>query len=216
MWTEAAARWWWTAVAAIMTAASAGTMIMDTMRAVLVVAARPVAQWRTAAVAGERMAAGANGDPHELFKMNRTDKNMKFSNQLTRCSHLSIIALWACVCSIVPASLQAADPKDSPKKPAAAQQCFASSDEAIKALQAATECKDSAALCAIFGPEFHELSTGDKVQDGNNAKRFAAAIAQSCNPVKEGEDKITLELGTNEWPMPIPLVKTNGQWRFDT
>ena len=68
----------------------------------------------------------------------------------------------------------------------------------------------------IFGPEVHELLTGDKVQDANNAQRFAAAMAQSCNPVKEGDDKITLEVGTNNWPMPIPLVKANGQWHFDT
>src|SRR6202034_3261064 len=39
---------------------------------------------------------------------------------------------------------------------------------------------------------------------------------QSCHPIKDGEDKITLELGTNDWPMPIPLVKANGQWHFDT
>jgi hypothetical protein len=41
-------------------------------------------------------------------------------------------------------------------------------------------------------------------------------MAQGCNPVKEGEDKITLEVGTNNWPMPIPLVKADGQWHFDT
>ncbi len=34
--------------------------------------------------------------------------------------------------------------------------------------------------------------------------------------MKEGEDKITLEVGTNNWPMPIPLAKTDGQWHFDT
>jgi len=54
------------------------------------------------------------------------------------------------------------------------------------------------------------------VQDANNAQRFATALAQGCNPVKEGEDKITFEVGTNNWPMAIPLVKANGQWHFDT
>ena len=41
-------------------------------------------------------------------------------------------------------------------------------------------------------------------------------MAQGCEPVKDGEDKITLEVGTNNWPMPIPLVKADGQWHFDT
>jgi len=35
---------------------------------------------------------------------------------------------------------------------------------------------------------YQELSTGDKVQDANNAQRFGRSHAQSCNPVKEGED----------------------------
>jgi hypothetical protein len=34
--------------------------------------------------------------------------------------------------------------------------------------------------------------------------------------VKEGDDTITLEVGTNNWPYPIPLVQGNGQWHFDT
>jgi hypothetical protein len=63
---------------------------------------------------------------------------------------------------------------------------FASPDEAIKALQAAAEAKDKAALREIFGPEFHELSTGDEVQDANNAQRFATAMAQGCKACERG------------------------------
>ncbi len=54
------------------------------------------------------------------------------------------------------------------------------------------------------------------MQDANNAQKFATALALGCQPVNEGEDKITLEVGTNNWPMPIPLVKASGQWHFDT
>jgi hypothetical protein len=54
------------------------------------------------------------------------------------------------------------------------------------------------------------------VQDANNAQRFAAAMAQRCTPVKEGDDKIILEVGRNSWPYPIPLVKAGGLWHFDT
>ena len=68
----------------------------------------------------------------------------------------------------------------------------------------------------IFGPEFQDMLTGDKVQDANNAQRFAAALAEGCNLVKDGDDKVTLEVGTNNWPLPIPLVKADGQWHFDT
>jgi len=127
---------------------------------------------------------------------------------MTRFTKFLTIALLAGTAGFFPGNLHA---KNS-------QLTFASPDEAIKALRAAAEAKDKKALRKIFGPEVDTLMTGDAVQDANNAKRFAAAMAEACNPVKEGEDKITLEVGTNEWPMPIPLVKTDadGRWHFDT
>jgi hypothetical protein len=141
---------------------------------------------------------------------------MKLSNQSKCFSTLSTIVLSWGACGILLAGLHAAEPQEAPQKPLAAQQLFASPDEAVKALQAAAEAKDKAALTAIFGPEYKELSTGDEVQDANNAQKFATAMSQGCHPVQEGEDKITLEVGTNNWPMPIPLVKADGQWHFDT
>jgi DUF2950 family protein len=134
---------------------------------------------------------------------------MKLSNQFKRFTSLLIITLFMSACDILSTDLHAAEPNE-------AQRLFATPDEAVKALQVATEANDTAALQEIFGPVFQELSTGDKVQDANNAQRFATAMAQGSNLVKDGEDKIILEVGTNNWPMPVPLVKTNGQWYFDT
>ena len=136
---------------------------------------------------------------------------MKSYNQMTRFASLVTIALSVGAWGILSSDIHAAD-----SKPAVAQQSFASPEEAIKALQAATAAKDKAALDEIFGPEIHELLTGDEVQDANTAQKFAAAMALSCKPVNEADNKITLEIGTNDWPMPIPLVKTDGQWHFDT
>jgi hypothetical protein len=71
-------------------------------------------------------------------------------------------------------------------------------------------------LREIFGPEFDKAITGDKVQDANNAQKFASVLARGCQPVKNGEEKVTFEIGTNNYPMAIPLVKADGQWHFDT
>jgi hypothetical protein len=139
---------------------------------------------------------------------------MRCSTRLTNFARLLTIALLAGAGVILPASLYAAEPE--PQPPAVAQRLFASPDEAVKALQSAVESQDKAALNEIFGPEIHELLTGDPVQDANNSKAFASAMAESCNPIKEGDDKITFEIGTNNWPMPIPLVRADGKWRFDT
>jgi hypothetical protein len=141
---------------------------------------------------------------------------MKLPNQLTRFSSLLTIALSACAWSMLSSDLHAADQKEAPQKPVVPQRLFASPDEAAKALQTAAEAKDKAALRAIFGPEFDKVITGDEVQDANNAQRFAILLGQGCQPVKEGEDKITFEIGTNNYPMAVPLVKADGQWHFDT
>jgi Protein of unknown function (DUF2950) len=141
---------------------------------------------------------------------------MNFSNQLPRFASLLTIALFAGAWGVLSANLYAAEQKETQQKPGVGQRSFASPDEALTALQAAAGAKDNATLREIFGPEFQELLTGDEAQDANNARRFAKALAQGCKPVKEGEDKITFEVGTNNWPMPIPLVKADGQWHFDT
>lgn len=147
---------------------------------------------------------------------NRPNEPMKFSNQVTGFAGLLTIALLAGAWGILPADLHAVESNEAQQKPTVVQRSFASPDEAVKALKAATEAKDKAALNEIFGPEVQELLTGDEVQDVNNAQRFATAIAQGCTFVKAGEDKIVLEIGVKNWPMPIPLVKANGQWHFDT
>src|ERR1700726_4867673 len=103
---------------------------------------------------------------------------MKISNQLTGFARLWKIAVLAGAWGALSADLQAAEPKEAPNKPVVAQRLFASPDEAVKALQMAAEAKDHAAMRELFGSELDELLTGDKVQDANNARRFAAVLAQ--------------------------------------
>ncbi|MDB6023553.1 MAG: hypothetical protein JWQ04_3410, partial [Pedosphaera sp.] len=174
----------------------------------------------TATIAGIVTGATESGKQHNSCNKNRIrlDKLMKFSNQLTtmRFASFSTIALLAGASAILPENLPAADAQEAFSKPAFAQRLFATPDEAAKALQLAAATTDKEGLCGIFGPESREMLTGDEVQDANNAKRFAASLAEGCVPVKDTEDKITFEVGTNNWPLPIPLVRADGQWHFDT
>jgi len=137
---------------------------------------------------------------------------MKFSNLLTRIPNLLTCVFLAGAVRSLPGTLYAADAAN----PVVAEQLFASPEAAVNALQTATKTRDQAALQAIFGPEFLALQTGDQVQDANNARRFAEAMAQSCRQIKQDNGTITLEVGMNDWPLPIPLAQTNGQWYFDT
>ncbi len=141
---------------------------------------------------------------------------MKLSNHFILLAGLSAMALMTGAPCLLTPSLQAAGQPAATSKTAVSQQWFATPEDAVTALRSAAEDKDKAALDRVFGPEVHDLLTGDEVQDANNARNFAAHLAQGCAQVREGDDKITLEIGTNNWPMPVPLVKVNGQWHFDT
>jgi hypothetical protein len=127
-----------------------------------------------------------------------------------------IIAFSACVWAVSPVILHAQPSNETQTPPLIVQKRFTSPEEAVKALQAAAKANDQAALNDIFGPEVKELLTGDKVQDAKNAKNFDALMDQGYTLVKESDSQFTVEVGTDSWPMPIPLVKANGQWVFDT
>ena len=178
----------------------------------IVIAELKAVRWRTLVAAAE----GESGEPCNSLDKDRPDELMKPSSQLTRFTSLLTPALLAGAWVILSADLYAAEQKETQQKPMVAPRLFASPDEAVKALQAAAAAKDQAALRELYGPEFDQLITGDKVQDANNAQRFATLLAQGCQPVKEGDDRIILEIGTNNFPMAIPLVKVDGQWHFDT
>jgi hypothetical protein len=140
-------------------------------------------------------------------------KSSQFLKQPNRLSTLVILALAL----ILPISLRA-DESSAPSSssPGIGPQMFASPDDAVHALRVAVEASDQPALSQIFGPEFKSLLTGDKVQDANNTRHFANAMAENCHLERQSDTECLVDVGTNDWPMPIPLVQTNGQWYFDT
>jgi hypothetical protein len=88
---------------------------------------------------------------------------------------------------------------------------------AVHALTQAAQAHDKAALRQIFGPGFRELLTGDNVQDDKNFNTFTEAVNQKCIVTPGAEtNQLTLELGADAWPFPIPLVKGDKGWFFDT
>jgi hypothetical protein len=122
-----------------------------------------------------------------------------------------IAMLGAAAMAMAPARLPAAEQKTEIK-----QLAFATPEEAIKALVDATKSADHAALRDIFGPEGKTLVTGDRVQDAAAFELFCKEVGKMCVPVSQGDNKVILNIGDENWPFPIPLVKKEGQWFFDT
>jgi len=102
-------------------------------------------------------------------------------------------------------------------QPQGGQRTFDSAQEAAKALLEAARNDDEAGLLSIFGTEHHEVVvTSDRVQDREARARFAKAASeyQLLRPERDG--RVTLLVGSEAWPLPIPLVKSDAGWRFDT
>ena len=93
---------------------------------------------------------------------------------------------------------------------------FATPEEAVAALQNAAKAQDEAALQAIFGSTWLELQNTDRVQATNECSAFAAALDQTTHLAHSSDAQCVLEVGTNFWPFPIPIVKRDGRWFFDT
>jgi hypothetical protein len=93
---------------------------------------------------------------------------------------------------------------------------FATPEEAVSALLRATGAEDGTALRTIFGPAAAELQNPDRVQATNEFKAFTAALNATNRLVHESDTKCVLEVGTNSWPFPVPIVKKDGRWFFDT
>jgi hypothetical protein len=93
---------------------------------------------------------------------------------------------------------------------------FRSPEEAVTSLQLATKAADTNALRDILGPNSEELQNPDRVQATNELKTFSAALARTNRLMRVSETLVVLELGDDFWPFPIPIVKKDGSWLFDT
>jgi hypothetical protein len=94
---------------------------------------------------------------------------------------------------------------------------FSTPDDAGNALLAAVKSDDQTALLAIFGPDAKDvISSGDAVQDKNDAAAFVAKYEVMHRWRRMMDGSQTLLVGADNFEFPIPLRKNDsGQWHFD-
>jgi hypothetical protein len=99
----------------------------------------------------------------------------------------------------------------------AAQKTFDSPGKAADALFAAAKSGNDEDLLMIFGPQGKEvLSSGDPVYDRNTRSQFIQKYEEMNRLAMAPDKSVTLYIGAENWPFPIPLVQKNGAWLFDT
>ena len=99
---------------------------------------------------------------------------------------------------------------------APAQRIFVSPAAARQALVSAVRIGDHRALRAIFGPVAAELEPGDPVERAAEFAHFARHVAQGVKLVPQGKDRAILLIGQKQWPFPVPIVRKERGWLFDT
>lgn len=93
---------------------------------------------------------------------------------------------------------------------------FPSPESAGQAVYNAAKAGDTNAVLAIFGPECREyLLTEDPSEDKAALDSFAEDYQKMHRWGSLEGDAAVLEVGTENYPFPFPLVKTaDGQWMF--
>jgi hypothetical protein len=95
-------------------------------------------------------------------------------------------------------------------------QLFATPEEAVSALVQAVNTTNRDEFPVIFGPDSQWMANPDPVQGARELAAFSAALNTTNWLERESDTQMTLMVGANAWPFPIPIVKTNASWYFDT
>ena len=97
------------------------------------------------------------------------------------------------------------------------QRTFSSAQDATNALVAAVQSNDEKAILDILGPNGKQIvSSGDDTEDADDRANFVRRYQEMHRLVKEPDGNITLYIGAENWPTPIPLVNRRSSWYFDT
>ena len=145
--------------------------------------------------------------------MKRSISTTHAAQKWTACAALGLLLGGLLSCAASTSGTEAAQPAQP------AQRTFASEAAAADALVAAAEAYDVPALKGILGPDGVDLIvTDDPVLDKNQATAWAAKAREKVVVVRDPKhaQTATLNVGLDDWPMPIPMVNEAGKWRFDS
>ncbi|HEY0431839.1 MAG TPA: DUF2950 family protein [Pyrinomonadaceae bacterium] len=93
---------------------------------------------------------------------------------------------------------------------------FSSPAQAVNALVQAAHAGDEQALETILGAGNEVTSSSDKEEDKLEREQFCQKYKEMHRLVQEPDGITVLYIGAENWPFPIPLVASNGDWHFDS
>jgi hypothetical protein len=137
--------------------------------------------------------------------MRRTEPTFR---KLESADLLKIVALAALLLGCFPAASSAQQK---------GERTFSSPEEASTALVAAAQNNDEKTMLEILGPDAGQIvSSGDPTEDAQSHANFARKYQEMHRFVKEPDGSVTLYIGAENWPTPIPLAAKANLWFFNT
>jgi hypothetical protein len=80
----------------------------------------------------------------------------------------------------------------------------------------AARAHDERRLLRLIGEAARPLiHSGDPAADRAGFDRFAHAYAEKAEVLYPAPDRAVLQVGQDGWPLPIPMIRRSGVWRFD-
>jgi hypothetical protein len=114
-----------------------------------------------------------------------------------------------------PATEEAAGQRPAAPRPVPPR-AFRSPEEGFAALIAALRADDDRALLRILGTAGQRLvRSGDRVMDRDARRSVIEAHDVRSEILRPEPGRAVLQIGADDWPMPIPMVERGGAWRFD-
>jgi len=154
-------------------------------------------------------------------KSMKTKRNIMTSSKISGLGAVILLTGFLTTNAIAAAEKKetAAKQEDAQGTPQPGQKQFDTPKQAADALIQVATNLDVTAAKEILGPDGEDLiSSEDPVMDKNRATAFAnkAKEKMSVQTDKKNPNQAILVVGNDDFPLPIPIVKQNGKWFFDT
>lgn len=95
------------------------------------------------------------------------------------------------------------------------QPAYPSPADATQRLFQAVQGNQEQDIANILGGPSELASSRDDAQDKVDRQLFVEKYQEMHRLGREPDGNVTLYIGAENWPFPIPLVQKNGAWRFD-
>ena len=120
------------------------------------------------------------------------------------------LTAWLAVLAGLLVMLAGCAPKDQPGT-------YATPEEAVADLATLVGTGDAQRADVMFGPDSLKLfRTGDPAEDKAEAAQVKQMITEKVGFEEVDADTRVALFGNKAWPFPIPLVRKEGRWHFDT